>query len=220
VTATPETLALWAKIRGELEARNYSRPASGAGVVGQLGAGTFGVDVSSWLGETTWSCIKGNGTTRSAFFFICGGPEFPRKERRSFDFILCSSLCVFTTGKGYSFGQWKGEAIPFQVPPAEGRGCDRGRWHILQPYCLLLLMLLLLLLLLFFAGVVREFMETCAVDSNGVHTVANAWAAKLSHVDVSSHDKLPADFASFFFSYVLILVFLIDALCVPACWSL
>jgi hypothetical protein len=71
VTATPETLALWAKIRGELEARNYSRPASGAGVVGQLGAGTFGVDVSSWIGETTWSCIKGTeqcGCQRALLF--------------------------------------------------------------------------------------------------------------------------------------------------------
>jgi GH25 family lysozyme M1 (1,4-beta-N-acetylmuramidase) len=33
-------------------------------------------------------------------------------------------------------------------------------------------------------GVAREFQETCQVDPNGVHTVANAWASGISHMDV------------------------------------
>jgi len=31
---------------------------------------------------------------------------------------------------------------------------------------------------------VRNYQETCHVDPNGVHSVANAWAAGLSHVDI------------------------------------
>jgi len=105
--ATPETLALWAKVRKEMEARNNTRPTRqqlyDLGYISKeemLQApmdGAFGVDVSSWLGQSTWSCVK---------------------------------------DKGYSF------------------------------------------------AIVREFMETCQVDPNGVHTVANAWAAGIAHVDV------------------------------------
>jgi len=103
LTATPETLALWAQRRAELEARNYSRPTPeqlvelGFTQGKELGSGTFGVDVSSWVGESTWACMK---------------------------------------GKGYSF------------------------------------------------AIVREFQETCNVDPNGVHSVANAWAGGMAHVDV------------------------------------
>jgi hypothetical protein len=44
-------------------------------------------------------------------------------------------------------------------------------------------------------AIVREFMQTCQVDPNGVHTVANAWAAGLAHVDVSSQHKALAQCA-------------------------
>jgi hypothetical protein len=44
-------------------------------------------------------------------------------------------------------------------------------------------------------------MQTCQVDPNGVHTVANAWAAGLAHVDVSFQHKprteICWDFAQF-----------------------
>jgi GH25 family lysozyme M1 (1,4-beta-N-acetylmuramidase) len=33
-------------------------------------------------------------------------------------------------------------------------------------------------------AIVREYQETCNVDPNGVHTVANAWAAGIAHVDI------------------------------------
>lgn len=33
-------------------------------------------------------------------------------------------------------------------------------------------------------GIVREYEEICAVDPNGVHSVANAWAAGIAHVDI------------------------------------
>jgi hypothetical protein len=33
-------------------------------------------------------------------------------------------------------------------------------------------------------AIARQFMQTCRVDPNGVHTVANAWAAGLAHVDI------------------------------------
>jgi len=104
--ATPETLALWAKVRREMEARNNTRPTRqqlydlGYITKEELNApmsGSYGVDVSSWQGESTWACMK---------------------------------------GKGYTF------------------------------------------------GIVREFMETCEVDPNGVHTVANAWSAGMAHMDV------------------------------------
>jgi len=102
--ATPETLALWAKVRKELEARNYTRPTNKQlhelGYTKDLAApnsGAYGVDVSSWVGQSTWTCIK---------------------------------------NANYNF------------------------------------------------AIVREFMQTCQVDPNGVHTVANAWAAGLAHVDV------------------------------------
>jgi hypothetical protein len=83
-TADEATLANWARIRKELEARNYSMPTN----VGRPDSGTFGVDVSSWVGELAWLCMR---------------------------------------AQGYSF------------------------------------------------AVVREFQETCNVDPNGVHTVANAY---------------------------------------------
>jgi hypothetical protein len=50
--------ALFARIRSELEARNYSRPTKG---MGMLGSGVFGVDVSSGVSTDTWKCIKSKG---------------------------------------------------------------------------------------------------------------------------------------------------------------
>lgn len=81
---------MFARVRAELEARNYSRPQ------GQPN-GHRGVDISAWAGSSTWGCLKQNG---------------------------------------YTF------------------------------------------------GIVRNYMESCAIDPNGVHSVANAWAAGISHVDI------------------------------------
>jgi GH25 family lysozyme M1 (1,4-beta-N-acetylmuramidase) len=100
-TADAATLALWAKVRGEMAARNYTRPTKAQ--LKELGYptspddGVYGVDISSWVGESTWSCM---------------------------------------IQSGYTF------------------------------------------------GIAREFQETCEVDPNGVHTVANAWASGISHMDV------------------------------------
>jgi len=64
-TADASTLALWAKVRGELEARNYSRPTKSQLV--ELGYptspmdGVYGVDVSSWVGQSTFSCMLSSG---------------------------------------------------------------------------------------------------------------------------------------------------------------
>jgi len=103
--ATPETLALWAKVRKELEARNYSRPTQEQlyelGYTKDLSAspnaGNYGVDISSFISPGTFGCMKNNN---------------------------------------YHF------------------------------------------------AIARQFMQTCRVDPNGVHTVANAWAAGLAHVDI------------------------------------
>lgn len=106
-TATPAIRANWARITKELEARNYTRPSAESvhhisknhklfDATAPYG-GAYGVDVSSFQGESTWSCL---------------------------------------TSSGYSF------------------------------------------------GIVREFTEGCSVDGNGVHTVANAWAAGVAHVDI------------------------------------
>lgn len=89
---TPEREAFYAKIYKELEARNFSRPHNGA-----ANGGYYGVDISQWAGQSTFSCFK---------------------------------------SKGYSF------------------------------------------------AVVRNYCQTCRVDPNGVHSVANAWAAGIAHVDI------------------------------------
>jgi GH25 family lysozyme M1 (1,4-beta-N-acetylmuramidase) len=86
-----ETEAMFARIRDELEQRNYSRP------IAATPNSARGVDISQWCGSNTWSCLKNNG---------------------------------------YSF------------------------------------------------AIVRNFQETCNVDPNGVHSVANAWAAGIAHVDI------------------------------------
>jgi hypothetical protein len=33
-------------------------------------------------------------------------------------------------------------------------------------------------------AIVRNYQESCQVDPNGVHSVANAWAAGIAHVDI------------------------------------
>jgi GH25 family lysozyme M1 (1,4-beta-N-acetylmuramidase) len=106
--ATPETRALWARIHKEMAARNYSVPTPaqleelgyakpGHGQLNSPMGGTRGVDVSSWIGEDTWTCIKNNG---------------------------------------------------------------------------------------YVVGIAREFQETCYIDPNGVHTVANGYAVGMAHMDV------------------------------------
>ena len=69
-TADAATLANWARIRAELEARNYTRPSSKdvhhitrhrKFAAGEPLSGAYGVDVSSWVGQSTWSCLKNNG---------------------------------------------------------------------------------------------------------------------------------------------------------------
>jgi len=79
--------------------------------------------------------------------------------------------------------EWLLDALVFLRSSRQHQCVDSalGNSHSLDP---LLLLLLLYLCACMLAAIVRAGCSTGNVDPNGVHSVANAWVAGLSHVDI------------------------------------
>ena len=80
---------------------------------------------------------------------------------------------------GYSFGQ-QTDAQPRCRAPV----CFKSLCIFLRILSLTPLSACLAALVVVCAGVVRAGCSNGAVDGNGVHSVANAWAAGMEHVDI------------------------------------